>query len=186
MDRLELEYYPLSEIEGWPGNPKEHDVPVISKSIENHGFNDPIARDTSGVIVEGHGRTKALRAMKEEGSPPPDHVYAEEGEWMVPVLTLDFESDDHREAYMIAHNRTTERGGWNEEILAETLARQRAERSDPSDTGFEEEQIEDLIERFVPDGEEDEIPDSFSEKDEDVEIEYRCPKCGYEWSGEPM
>lgn len=182
---LEIEYYPLSEIEGWPGNPKAHDVPFIEKSIDKHGFNDPLARDSSGVLVEGHGRTKALRRMKDRGKPAPEHVQIESGTWLVPVLTLDFQSDEHREAYMIAHNKSTEKGGWDDETLAEVLARQKAERPDASDTGFGEEEMEGLIERFSPQEGEDEIPESFDEKDEDVEIEYRCPKCSYEWSGEP-
>lgn len=28
-------------------------------------------------------------------------------------------------------------------------------------------------------------PEDFPEYDEDVETEYRCPHCGYEWSGKP-
>lgn len=187
MDHLELEYYPLSEIEGWPGNPKSHDVPFIEKSISSHGFNDPIARDASSSrLVEGHGRTKALRAMKERGEDPPKNVRAEGDDWRVPVLTLDFRSEEHVEAYMIAHNRSGERGGWDEETLAESLARQKASSRDESESGFEEEEIEDLIERFVPEQEDSgEIPDDFDEVDEDIDIEYRCPKCGHEWSGEP-
>lgn len=30
-----------------------------------------------------------------------------------------------------------------------------------------------------------ESPEQFPEYDEDIDIEYRCPKCGYEWSGKP-
>ena len=26
-------------------------------------------------------------------------------------------------------------------------------------------------------------PDEFREYDEDIETQYQCPKCGYEWSG---
>ena len=28
-------------------------------------------------------------------------------------------------------------------------------------------------------------PAAFPEKDEDLETDYKCPKCGYEWSGNP-
>ena len=28
-------------------------------------------------------------------------------------------------------------------------------------------------------------PDDFSEYDDDIETDYCCPKCGYEWSGKP-
>ena len=30
-----------------------------------------------------------------------------------------------------------------------------------------------------------EAPEDFLEYDEDLETEYHCPKCGYEWSGQP-
>jgi len=28
-------------------------------------------------------------------------------------------------------------------------------------------------------------PESFPEKDDNIEVEHRCPKCGFEWSGSP-
>jgi rubrerythrin len=28
-------------------------------------------------------------------------------------------------------------------------------------------------------------PDAFQTYDEEIETEYCCPKCGYEWSGKP-
>jgi len=48
-------------------------------------------------------------------------------------------------------------------------------------TGFEENEIEKLMTQYF-----DEAPETFDEFDEDdVETEYRCPKCNYEWSGKP-
>ena len=40
---------------------------------------------------------------------------------------------------------------------------------------------EDLTE--LMDHREETAPEDFKEIDEDIEIEHRCPACGYEWSG---
>lgn len=121
---LRIEYTPLSEIEGWPGNPKGHDDALISSSIEEFGFNEPMTLDEgSGRLVSGHGRTKALRSRKEGGKAPPGNVQVrEDGEWLVPVIRgVSFNSQQEAERYLILVNRTTERGGWNEQALGEML-----------------------------------------------------------------
>lgn len=107
------------------GNPKDHDVPGIIASVVRFGFNDPITLDArSDIIVEGHGRIKALVEMFKDGQQPPARVDRDgDGAWMVPTLSIPFTDDDERDSYVIAHNKLVEAGGWNEEALATLLAK---------------------------------------------------------------
>lgn len=160
---MQIEYYPLRRIEKWPGNPKDHDLWFLQTSINEHGFNDPMARDANtGKLVEGHGRTSALRQMKDKGQAPPDNIIPytgpddapknitdevapNPGDWLVPVITLDFDSDEQVEAYILAHNKAAERGGWDDELLAEVLQRQFEGTGEVKDTGFSPDEAEALL-----------------------------------------
>jgi hypothetical protein len=54
-------------------------------------------------------------------------------------------------------------------------------------TGFSAEFLDGLIGSLVPDEKlVDESPDQFDEFDEGIDTDYRCPKCGYEWSGKTV
>lgn len=164
---MQLLYWPLRLVEKWPGNPKEHDLWFLEHSITEHGFNDPLARDSqTGKLVEGHGRTDALRDMKDSGDDPPDNVAPvgprgtwadaegrtvpgdvdpQPGDWLVPVLELDFDDHTQVEAYMMAHNRAAERGGWDDALLAQAFQRQYEGTGDVDDTGFTPDEAERLL-----------------------------------------
>lgn len=123
-EQLKIEYRPLSEVEQWPRNPKQHDTAGIDQSIERWGYNDPMAIDErTGKLVEGHGRLAALRRLKEAGKDPPGRVkLRKDGEWLVPVLRgVSFANESEAEAYLLAHNRLVERGGWDDAMLAAIL-----------------------------------------------------------------
>jgi hypothetical protein len=164
---MKLLYWPLRLVEKWPANPKDHDLWFLEESIEKHGFNDPLARDANtGKLAEGHGRTDALRDMKSNGTPPPENVHAvqprgtwpsgesitvapdadpQPGDWLVPVLELDFDDENKLEAYMMAHNRAAERGGWDDELLAQAFQRQYEHTGDVADTGFSPDEAQALL-----------------------------------------
>lgn len=118
-----LELMPLSDIRGAPRNPKEHDEGAIGASVGRFGYVEPAVIDErTGRLVAGHGRVKTLRGMKADGQSPPEGVKVADGDWMVPVLRgVEFRSDEDAEGYLIASNRTTELGGWDNVDLAEML-----------------------------------------------------------------
>lgn len=144
-DRLRLEYVALSELRRWPRNPKKHADDGIAASIKSFGFNDPFLVDeTSGRIVEGHGRLDALEKKKLAGEKPPERIDVRaDGEWLVPLLRgVAFESEEKARAYLIAHNRLTELGGWDPDALKAEHATLPAELKDLS--GWTDKAIERL------------------------------------------
>lgn len=107
---LKIEYLKKSELKPYANNAKIHtaeQVEQIKKSIEQFGFNDPIAIWHDNEVIEGHGRLLAVMEMEN----------IEE----VPVIRLDDLSDEQRKAYMLAHNQLTMNSGFDLELLEEEI-----------------------------------------------------------------
>ncbi|GGR68073.1 hypothetical protein GCM10008959_32690 [Deinococcus seoulensis] len=121
---LRIEYLPLADLTRWPGNPKEHADGAIAASISRFGFRDPLAIDeTTGRLIAGHGRLSVLERAHAAGQPAPQFVQVrDDGMWLIPVTRGgSFADESEASAYLIAHNRTSELGGWNEDLLAGML-----------------------------------------------------------------
>lgn len=118
-----IEYMALGALKKWPTNPKTHAEGELKLSVSRFGFIAPLMIDEgSGQLVAGHGRLGALEARKAAAEPPPENVQVREGEWFVPVVRgVKFKSELEAEAYLIADNRLTEKGGWNSEALLDML-----------------------------------------------------------------
>lgn len=124
MTERKIEHLPLSALLPDPRNPKAHSTATIDASVGRFGFLEPVVLDQrTGYIISGHGRTKTLTAMAERGESPPEGVLADEdGNWLVPVVTgWASRADSEAAAALIALNRTTELGGWEDEALLELL-----------------------------------------------------------------
>lgn len=55
MERLKVEYLNIDELKPYKNNTKIHtaeQIEQIKKSIQDFGFNDPIAIDENNVIIE--------------------------------------------------------------------------------------------------------------------------------------
>lgn len=121
---LRIEYLPLDQLSRWPGNPKAHADDAIAASISRFGFRDPLAIDeTSGRLIAGHGRLTALERAHAAGSPAPQFVQVrDDGMWLIPVTRGgSFADEAEASAYLVAHNRTSELGGWDDALLTEFL-----------------------------------------------------------------
>lgn len=102
---MKIETIPISEIHEYENNAKLHpqeQIDQIVRSIEEFGFNDPVAIDENNQVIEGHGRLMALRQM---------------GKTEVPVIRLEHLSDEQKRAYILAHNQLTLNTGFDEELL---------------------------------------------------------------------
>lgn len=109
---------PLEAFTPNPKNPKKHtkkQMEHIKKSILDFGFDDPIAVwGDENIIVEGHGRVKALRQLVDAG----EITLPENG---VPCIRLDHMTKAERDAYMTEHNHATMETSFDDEILADLL-----------------------------------------------------------------
>ena len=99
----------LKDLKPYANNAKIHtpeQVAQIKESIETFGFNDPIAVDENGTVIEGHGR---LLALKELG-------------WTeAECIILEGLTDEQKRAYIHVHNQLTLNTGFDLGILEQEL-----------------------------------------------------------------
>jgi len=102
---MKITNMPIDSIIPYAHNAKEHpewQIDQIVKSIQEFGFNDPIAVDEAGIIIEGHGRYfAAIKLGMDE----------------IPVIILSHMTDEQKKAYILAHNKLTMNTGFDTEIL---------------------------------------------------------------------
>ena len=141
---MKIEKVPLGQLTPDPDNAKEHtpkQIAQIKASIERFGNNDPIAVwGKDNLIVEGHGRYEALKAL---------------GYKEAEIIRLDRLTDEERRAYALAHNQLTMNTGWLDGILEKNL--DAIESIDMADFGFDVVQADADIDTEVT---EDEIPEA--------------------------
>ena len=148
--KLEHSWHPISKLIRADRNPKAHDIGAIATSIERFGFIAPIIiNETTGKIVAGHGRLDTLQSLKAKGKRPPKNIKIDGREWLVPVVTVSFDSDAEAEAYLIADNRISEIGGWNDESLVGVLADLAAHDS-LEGVGYDQDDLDDLLQNLTP------------------------------------
>ena len=129
-----------------PANVRKHDqrnIDAIKASLTRFGQQKPIVVNTNGIVIAGNGTLSAARDLG----------------WK-DISTVETELDGvDATAYAIADNRSAELAIWDEDALAQTLASlQNDESIDELITGFNEQEIEDLIGK-TGDIEEDEVPE---------------------------
>ena len=106
---MQIETISLDCIKPYAQNAKKHpqyQIEQIKASILAFGNNDPIAIDENNVIIEGHGRYLALKAL---------------GYHEVPVIKLHHLSEDQKRAYILAHNKITLNTDFDLTILKDEL-----------------------------------------------------------------
>lgn len=104
---LKIEYVNKMDLQPYVNNAKIHtdeQILQIKKSIEEFGFNDPIAVWKDNEIIEGHGRLLAVMDMDDIND--------------VPIIRLDGLSDEQRRAYMLIHNKLTMNTDFDIDILS--------------------------------------------------------------------
>ena len=154
-----IDYQPISDVKGAERNPKQHS-PELGSAIDRFGFADGVILDErTGRLVAGHGRLERLKLMQEEGQDAPDGIRVLKGKWLLPVQRgWSSRSDKEAEAFLVAHNRLTEAGGWDDRALFELL--EQFEGDDLAGLGVDEtylgelqERVDELNEEDLPEGE---------------------------------
>jgi hypothetical protein len=150
-----VDYLPLHDIQHASRNPKGHADQAINRSIDHFGFAElPLLDERTGRLVAGHGRHEQLVAMHTAGGDAPDGVRVDDtGDWLMPVIRgWSSRSDADAEAYLIASNQITTKGGWEDRELAEILEElQDAHLLDL--TGFDDDDLTRLLDDIT-----DELP----------------------------
>jgi hypothetical protein len=111
-----LERVPLGAVHPNPRNAKRHprkQIDLLSESIRQLGFNNPIIVDEANEILAGHGRYAAARRL---------------GVSEIPIIRLTHLRPEEKRAFALADNKLPELGSWDfDQLKTEIL-----ELTDPS------------------------------------------------------
>lgn len=119
---MEIVYKKLREIKPYERNPRKNEESIdrVAESIREFGFKQPIVIDKEGVIVCGHTRYMASKALKLD---------------KVPCVVADDLSDEQIRAYRLADNKVAESSQWDYDLLDAEL--DEILTIDMTDFGFE-------------------------------------------------
>ena len=160
---MKLETLKLTEIFPYENNPRKNDdaVNAVAESIRQCSYIAPIIVDEEHVIIAGHTRYKALKAL---------------GVAEVPCLICDGLTDEQKKKYRYLDNKTGEKATWD-------LLKLETELDGLDLEGFDFfGMAEDLT---VETGTEREISGSTEFDTEvfgDETFKYQCPKCGFRFN----
>lgn len=110
----------------------DEQIAAIAASIREFGFNVPVLIDAKGGIIAGHGRVEAAKLLDLK---------------TVPTISVTHLTKTQKRAFILADNKLTERGGWDNEVLARELADLKAAEFDFEATGFRDFEIEEIAGR---------------------------------------
>jgi hypothetical protein len=120
---------PIDSIAPFPTNPREGDVGAIAESLRRFGQQKPIVvQESTRYIVAGNHLWRAAKALGW-------------GEIAANVVEMD---DRTAEAYLIADNRTSELGSYNEEALGDLL-RKIAQEGNLRGTGYDGDDVDEFL-----------------------------------------
>lgn len=105
---LNVKMMPIGDVVPYEKNPRLNDqaVDAVASSIREFGFKVPIVVDGKGVVVSGHTRLKAAKAL---------------GLDEVPVIVADDLDDTKIKAFRLADNKVAELADWDESLLIKEL-----------------------------------------------------------------
>jgi hypothetical protein len=149
-----IEYVEVSTLTTHPRNARDGDIGAIITSIQQNGwFGTIVAQKSTRYILAGNHRFMAARQL---------------GMTHVPVFWVDCD-DERALAILIADNRTSDIGRWDEQSLIDILSD--LQQSDLLlGTGYDDDDLAKLL------------GDVRSEQVEKEERLIECPKCGERFS----
>jgi DNA modification methylase len=129
---MKIELRDIDAVRPYEKNPRLNDgaVEAVARSLKAFGFRQPIVVDADGVIIVGHTRWKAARAL---------------GLQKVPVHEATDLSPEQVKAYRIADNQTATIAEWDMELLPLELADLQAMNFELGLLGFAESELDRLL-----------------------------------------
>lgn len=149
---IKIEIVDASLIKEYEKNAKRHprkQIEQIKKSIQEFGFNDPIAIDENNVIIEGHGRFKALQELEYD---------------KIECIRLTHLTEEQKKAYILAHNKLNMETGFDTELLLEEI--DSIVGIDMSDFGFN---MDNILEDMFSENERQRTNDKYNLDDVNVD-----------------
>lgn len=141
-----MELVNIDKLVPYVNNSRTHSPEQINKirsSLREFGFVSPIIIDKDYGIIAGHGRVLAAQA---------------EGIDKVPCVFAEHLSETQKRAYIIADNRMALDAGWDSDILKLELAQLEIEDFDISLTGFDNFEIDKMLDDLTEEREDKELP----------------------------
>ncbi len=165
---LDIEFWPIANPRPYPKNARKWSaraIQVVSASIKEFGFRQPIVVDKEGVIIIGHLRLESAKKL---------------GMTEVPVHVAKDLSVAQVKALRIADNRTSQESTWDFDLLGAEMIELQGEGFDLGITGFGAEELPSLLGT-------EEVPafDPVTAEEQgqlDERKPCKCPACGHEWT----
>lgn len=109
MEKLQVQYVPLSNLKPYDKNPRDNSKAVarVAKSLTEFGWKQPLVVDKDMVIIVGHTRYQAAKSL---------------GMDSVPVVVADDLPPEKVRAYRLADNKTSDFSIWDNKLLLEELS----------------------------------------------------------------
>lgn len=148
---MKIETRALAALIPYINNARTHSdaqVAQIAASIREFGWTNPVLVDGENGIIAGHGRLMAARKLGMES---------------VPVIELAHMTPAQKRAYILADNKLTLNGGWDDGLLLVELGELGDAGFDLELTGFTLDEINDLMAGDEPPG--DVVSDAQPEDD---------------------
>jgi DNA modification methylase len=133
MDTVKFEQVPIGKLVPYARNARTHSKEQIAQlraSLREFGFVSPAVIDSDYNILVGHGRIAAAR---------------EEGYKTVPCVFAENLTDAQKRAYILADNQLALNAGWDEDMLSVELSDLQNDSFDLSVLGFDETDLESLL-----------------------------------------
>ena len=132
-NKVFLEVLEITSLIEYENNPREHSkeqVKLIAKSIQEFTQYNPIIIDEDNVIIAGHGRLEALKHLKMKTAE---------------CRRLEGLTDEQKVAVRILDNKSALNATWSNEVLAIELEKLTSIDFDLSLTGFDDEELEGIL-----------------------------------------
>lgn len=161
-------WWPLGRVKPWVQNPRKNAraVPKVADSIRRFGWGRPLVVNDwpgcEGELIVGHTAWLAANELRLK---------------QVPVRIRRMEPAAAH-ALALADNKLGELSDWDPDELGRIVGSSEISGADLAIAGFGEDELAKLLEPVHP-------PGDFAEVTIDAHTQYTCPKCGYEWRGQP-
>ena len=160
---MRIENLKIADIQPYDNNPRKNDgaVNAVAESIRQCSYITPIVVDENHVILAGHTRYKALKALGYEG---------------VPCLVCDGLTEEQKKKYRYLDNKTGEKATWD-------LLKLEVELEGVDLEGFD---FFRMAEDLTVDTGAERKANGSTEYDTEVfgdeEFRFKCPKCGFRFN----